>query len=90
MRNQYGNMPIQTANMLIDFCSQQMYNNGNSTIPVGKLAYYSIHFMICQERNKKIMDDDDLEAMRQAVKEAVQECKDTSMLDLILKLLLTQ
>lgn len=36
------------------------------------------------------MDDDDLEAMRQAVKEAAQECKDTSMLDLILKLLLTQ
>ena len=36
------------------------------------------------------MDDDDLEGMRQAVIEAARECKDTSMLDLILKLLLTQ
>ena len=36
------------------------------------------------------MDDDDLEGLRQAVIEAAQECTDTSMLDLILKLLLTQ
>ena len=36
------------------------------------------------------MDDDDLEAMRQAVIEAAKECTDTSMLDLVLKLLLTQ
>ena len=36
------------------------------------------------------MDDDDLEAMRQAVIEAAQECRDTSMLDLVLKLLLIQ
>ena len=36
------------------------------------------------------MDDDDLEAMRQAVIEAAKECTDTSMLDLVLKLLLMQ
>ena len=93
MRNRYGKMlvctekiPSEIANLLIDFCSQQMYNIDKS---VGKLIYYSIHFIFCQERNKK-MDDDDLEAMRQAVIEACQECTDTSMLDLILKLLLTQ
>ena len=36
------------------------------------------------------MDDDDLECMRQAVKEAAQECTDISMLDLVLKLLLME
>ena len=36
------------------------------------------------------MDEDDLEGLRQAVIEAAKECTDTSMLDLILKLLLIQ
>jgi hypothetical protein len=36
------------------------------------------------------MDDDDLECLRQAVKEAAQECADNSMLDLVLKLLLAK
>ena len=56
MRNRYEKMPIftekmpsKTANLLIDFRPQQMYNIDKS---VGKLIYYSIHFIFCQERNK--------------------------------------
>lgn len=55
------------------------------TIPVGKLIYYSTHFVFCQERNKKM--DDDIEVLRQAVMEAAKECTDPDMLDLVYKLL---
>ena len=85
-------MPIYTANMLIDFRSQQVYNIDNFTIfqLENWLIIAYILFFVKSKKGTKIMDEDDLEGLRQAVKEAAQECTDTSMLDLVLKLLLME
>ena len=52
------------------------------------IAY--ILFFVKSKKGTKIMDDDALVMLVQAVIEAVKECTDASMLDLVLKLLLMQ
>jgi hypothetical protein len=52
-----------------------------------KLIYYTTLFNSCQEKGFIIMDDD-LVILVQAVIEAVKECTDASMLELVLELLL--
>lgn len=53
-----------------------------------KLIYYTTLFNSCQEKGFIIMDDDDLVILAQAVIEAVKECADASMLELVLELLI--
>ena len=53
-----------------------------------KLTHYNIKIIFCQERNF-IMDDPDLLALRHLIKEALEECTDTSLLDMVYKILIS-
>ena len=59
----------------------------NRCIMLKKLIYYTTLYNFCQEKGFIIMDDD-LVILVQAVIEAVKECTDTSMLELVLELLI--
>ena len=51
--------------------------------------HYNTIYMICQERNQNMKDDDpERNALRQMIVSAAENCTDTATLDLIYKLLL--
>ena len=53
-----------------------------------KLIYYTTLFNFCQEKGFIIMDERDLEILVQAIVQAVADCTDIDLLELILSILL--
>lgn len=53
-----------------------------------KLIYYTTLFNSCQEKGFIIMDEGDLEILVQAIVQAVADCTDIDLLELILSILL--
>ena len=50
--------------------------------------HYNTIYMICQERNQNMKDDDpERNALRRMIASAAENCTDTATLDLIYKLL---